>query len=308
MSFPAAAVTAGAEPGGEEEPPPADTAADTAAWRAATDRLREVIKWVAVSFGALGALLIGTAPLSSVAQAKFGLEWGIAIVSGVAALLAVGLIFWQAITLLSPNPLVLSQLVTPDVTGGASGWRERLKREALVVGRAMTPDQRQRLSEAVTHDHADLLGSYGQDLVGFIQARDASRKSLAVFDEQWQREYGNLTEPQRENLIATRTKMQTSLVYSGQVRARVLAWAENWVLRDNFDQARTRMFLAAVVAALGITAFHIGARAAVPIQETCTSTTTETTTTATTETTVTESMSAKCFVPSTQDDSGNSEN
>jgi hypothetical protein len=291
-------------PAAEEETPLADTTADTAVWTAASERLREVIKWVAVSFGAVGALLIGTAPLSSISQAEFGGPLVVAVLAGVAALSAVGLIFWQAISLLAPNPLTLSQFAPlaprPNVgeqasSGGRAGHDGRWR----WVVQGMTSEQRGRLTAAAAQDNVDLLGSYGKTLPDFVAAHRRAREQLAVFDEQWRRGSGTLSDDARALVLDARSKLVLTLRYSAQVRTRVLAWADYWVLADNFRMARPRMFAAALVAAVGITSFHIAAKAAAPSAPgSCTSSTTETRTgpggRQSTETTKTEVKTGSC--------------
>lgn len=207
---------------------------EVSTWTGATDKLREVVKWVAAAFGTLGALLIGTTPLSDISKAELGGEFVVAVIAGLGALACVGWVFWMSTSLLVPTPLELVELRADRY----AGLRHRVQQE---------PE--------------DYLGSYGRSFEEFVAIRARDRQLVAHLDAK----YAVEADPtKRENLLKGRVQLLASVASGGLVRSRLLAWAEFQRLREDFEKARVKMFVAAVGAAIGITVFHVAASAAVP--------------------------------------------
>lgn len=201
---------------------------EVAVWASSSDKLRDVVKWIAASFGALGALLIGTAPLGGLKSVE-SQNIAIPVISGVLALGSVGYIVWQATSLLTPDPLELSDLVDARFTS-----------------------LRQRVD---THPE-DYLGSTGTTFDNFMQNRQRQRQEIAALDALMAVEADS---GKRQNQRSARDQLLARLQSYNLVTRRLVAWAGFQDLHASFHSARWRMFLAAVVAALGITGFHFAA-------------------------------------------------
>ena len=200
---------------------------EVAAWSGATDKIREVVKWIATSFGALGALLIGTAPLSGLGKLDL-VSWRFALVAifGIMALGGVAYIVWKATSLLTPSTVTMV-----DVEGEA-GF------SALRVEIAAEP--------------AAYLGTWGTDIPTFVSNRDREFALFAAVDHQIAQS------PDSAALTALREARRGLLARiesMGRISARVLAVAGFHDLATKFAAARRKMFWAAAVTVVGITGF-----------------------------------------------------
>lgn len=202
---------------------------DTAPWTAASESLRSVVKWIAASFGALGALLIGTAPLSGLSNfaASEWQQWLPSIAFGAIALTAVAYIVWQATTLLTPSTITLPEVRTDK------GFHT--------------------LRDIVAADPTAYLGLWGADIDTFMTNRQTEFRALSKIDE----EIASL--PDGDNrlqaLQSARPLLLRRVAACGVVSARLLAIAAFHDLAQRFSRAKRRIFAAAAVVVVGVAGF-----------------------------------------------------
>jgi len=200
---------------------------EVAAWGGATDKIREVVKWIATSFGALGALLIGTAPLSGLSKLDV-VSWRFAWVAvfGLLALGGVAYVVWRATSLLTPSTVTMV-----DVESGA---------------------EFSALRAAIAAEPAAYLGTWGTDVTTFVTNRDKEYTLFAAVD------HAIAQSPDSAELTALREARKgliARIESMGRISARVLAAAGFHDLATRFAAARRWMFLAAAVTVVGITGF-----------------------------------------------------
>jgi hypothetical protein len=201
---------------------------DTASWAAASESLRSVVKWVAASFGALGALLIGTAPLASLRRLHSDWhDWLVPIGFGAAALVGVGLIVWLATSLLTPSTITLPEVQTNQ------GF-EALRR-------------------MVAADPTAYLGLWGTDIDSFMENRNTEFTALANVDKQ----IASLADADArlQALGEARPLLLKSVDACGTVSARLLAIAGFHDLSRRFNIAKRKMFAAAVLIVVGVVGY-----------------------------------------------------
>jgi len=205
---------------------------ELAAWTGSTDKLRDVVKWIAGSFGALGAVLIGTAPLSGLSKLEFG--WGLILpfVFGAGALVAVGYVVWRSTSLLAPVGVTLSDV-------------------------AVSPPF-ESLRELVAREPASFVGTWGRDVPSFVVNRETEYLALSALDAQ----VNQGTLPNTAKVKAAREKLVRRIGSLGEVSARVLAAAGFYDLSRRFADAKRALFIAAGAVVVGIVGFIISVGAA----------------------------------------------
>ena len=86
---------------------PDDASADL--WRSATTQVRDTIKYVVAGFAAVGAIVVGTAPLAGIGTVS-GWWWAAAIAGGALAVGGVIFAVWQASDVLLPGVATLDDV------------------------------------------------------------------------------------------------------------------------------------------------------------------------------------------------------
>ncbi len=200
---------------------------ELAAWSGATASLRDVVKWVAASFGALGALLIGTAPLSGVGDLTLG--WSILgpLVFGTLALLAVGWVVWYTTSLLTPNTVSLSDIARHE---DYADFRTQVAVEPLAY-----------------------LGTLGEDVATFFVNRDTENRALAELDAK----LASGALPNTPKVEASRAKLVARVNALGKVSTRLLASAGFYQLSRRFTAVKPMLFGAAGLVVVGIVGFLV---------------------------------------------------
>lgn len=202
---------------------------EVAAWDSAGEKLREVTKWIAAAFGALGALLIGTAPLSGLGRMEFlSLPFVLAAAAGVLALGSVAYIVWTATAFLAP-----STVTSEDVKHHAD--LEALRKQ-------------------VEADATSYLGTWGPSVGHFFEALDAEYRLLAAAGE---KVVTTRDAAEKEQWRKAAKGLGARVEAMGKVSARLLAVARFHDLSKRFRTARTRMFRAAALTVLGISVFVV---------------------------------------------------
>lgn len=200
---------------------------EVAAWNTASDKIREVVKWIASAFGALGALLIGTAPLSGLSAVDVvSLPFLAATLFGLIALGSVAFIVWVATSLLAPSALTLNDLDNDDNFSA--------------------------LKTQIAAEPSSFLGSWGTDVATFVANRDREYALLAAVDAEIAQTSNSTVLPQ---LRTAHTQLVARIESMGRVSSRLLAAAGFHDLATRFASARPRMFRAAAFTVVGIVGF-----------------------------------------------------
>jgi nucleoid-associated protein YgaU len=198
-----------------------------ATWATATDKLRDVAKWVATSFGALGAVMIGTAPLASLAKLK--LAWTLLIPAGFGlfALGAIAFIVWQTTRLLTPSE------ATPKAIAKEprfASFRDKIAAEPYAY-----------------------LGTWAASVTGFVDRRDNEYRTLKDIDRKLV-EYDLPPEERKawEKASAQQSEMVSGL---GQVMSRLLTYASFVDTHNSYKRMQPRLLVAFAALILGIVGF-----------------------------------------------------
>jgi len=200
---------------------------EVAAWHSAADKIREVVKWVASAFGALGALLIGTAPLTGFGDVEvYSLRFIVAVLLGVLALGSVAYVVWTATSLLAPSAVTLV-----DVEQG---------------------EEFSALRTEIAAEPSSYLGTWGTDVSTFVDGRDDEYGLLAAVDTQIAQ---GLSATDLPKLREAHKQLVARIEAMGRVSARLLAAAGFHHLANRFADAKPRMFQAAALAVVGIAGF-----------------------------------------------------
>lgn len=212
------------------------------AWGAATTQLRDVVKWIAAAFSGLGALLIGTAPLSGLGDVDpTPSKLAAPILFGLLALVAVTAIVWKATELLTPSRTTLHHVA------GAPEFSD--------------------LRAEVAADSLIYLGTWATDVPGFLDAQYFEHKILKeLLDRQAVEPAGE----RRTKLQEAIRKQEARVTSIGRYATRLLALAGFHHLSRRFNAAKPAMFAAAWTTVIGIAGFLLtvdgsdGAAAAAP--------------------------------------------
>jgi hypothetical protein len=202
---------------------------DVAPWTAASESLRSVVKWIAGSFGALGALLIGTAPLAGFHDSTFGVwtAWIGPIGFGALSLIGVVIVVWLATSLLTPSTVTLSAVQHENT---------------FHVLRAQ-----------VAADPTAYLGLWGTDIDSFMENRQTEFTALANVDSQITSLPSD--DPRIQGLTAARPLLLKGVEACGKVSARLLAVAAFHDLSQRFSKAKPKIFGAALLVVVGVIGF-----------------------------------------------------
>lgn len=200
---------------------------EVAAWAGASDKLRDVVKWTATSFGALGALLIGTAPLSGLAKVE-PTFWTFMLLALFAALAlgGVGFVIWKSTSLLAPSMVTLTDVRSDDRYAG--------------------------VRTLVASEPQAFLGTWGSDVESFLANRAQEYRLLAAVDQMIVREPN---QADVRSLRKLRDKLVARVESLGRVSQRLLAVAQFSELSTSFNEARPKLFGGAAAVIFGIAGY-----------------------------------------------------
>ncbi len=211
-----------------------------ATWDAATGQIRDVVKWIASAFAGLGALLIGTAPLSGLP--KIDVSAGSVLAVSGFAVLGLGstaFIVWRTTDLLTPTALTLAEVNTD---GRFQGLRTTIAAEPTAY-----------------------LGSWAASLGAFVEARDAAITDLTqiLTAESIERNDGKLA-----SLKEAETAAKDRIDSAGRVTQRLLAVARFTDVSKKFNDAKLSLFVAASLVVVGMVGFLVTIGVATPADPT----------------------------------------
>jgi hypothetical protein len=196
---------------------------EVAAWAGASDKLRDVVKWTATSFGALGALLVGTAPLSGVAKLQPTLQsYLLAAAFASLALAGVAYVIWKSTSLLAPSMVALTDVRSNSRYAG--------------------------VRTLVASEPEAFLGTWGRDVETFLDNRAQEYRLLAEVDKMIVRE---ANEADVRKLRELRAKLIARVESLGRVSQRLLAVAQFSELSTSFNDARPKLFGGAAAVIVG---------------------------------------------------------
>jgi hypothetical protein len=204
----------------------------------ANARLREVAKWFVTSAAALGALLVGTSPLTGLAALGWSGEIRAPLAWGAVALGALAVVIFTTSRVLAPSTVDFV-----DVIGGGGSFAAFRK--------------------AVDKDPYTYLGAGSSGVADFAARRAREFKVLrnidaALADPSTPDDQVTALEQERPTALANITR-------TGWIVERLRATAENRLLWQRFTLARVVAVIGAAVAAAGIVGFlvsvHSGASA-----------------------------------------------
>jgi hypothetical protein len=200
---------------------------EVGAWAGASDKLRDVVKWTATSFGALGALLIGTAPLSGLAKVE-PTFWTFLLLALFAALAlgGVGFVIWKSTSLLAPSMVTLTDVRSDDRYAG--------------------------VRTLVASEPQAFLGTWGSDVESFLANRAQEYRLLAAVDQMIVREPN---QADVRSLRKLRDKLVARVESLGRVSQRLLAVAQFSELSTSFNEARPKLFGGAAAVIFGIAGY-----------------------------------------------------
>lgn len=200
---------------------------EVAAWNSASDKVREVVKWIASAFGALGALLIGTAPLTGLGDVEvLSLKFVVAALFGVLAIGSVAYVVWKATSLLAPSAVTLSDVELDDEFSA--------------------------LRTQIAAEPSSYLGTWGTDVSTFVDNRDNEYALLSAVDTQIAQGPSASDLPK---LREAHKQLVVRIEAMGRVSARLLAAAGFHDLANRFASVRKAMFQAAALTVVGVVGF-----------------------------------------------------
>lgn len=201
-----------------KSPPEADGAAQ---WRSATTQVRDTIKYVVAGFAAVGAILVGTAPLTGIGTIS-GLWWIAALLGAIAAIGGVIVAVWKASDVLLPT------VATLDVVEKAAGGTELA-----------------RLRDNVLGGKEGLFRSWGGSVSAFRSQRDLEYSTLMSIDAY------SPPEDEKAELSETRTTVVARIEQLNRAAETALAGAQYAATRDCALDRRKWIALAATSVAVG---------------------------------------------------------
>lgn len=203
---------------------------DIAAWDAASSQLRETIKWLASALAALGALLVGTAPFTGLANLRWPLIVAAASIAA-GALAGVAHIINRLTDLLAPTPVTVRDLARDEEFAD--------------------------LRVAIQADPAGFLGSVGwskdgHDLDTFLSTR---QESLGAFQHLRNQARRHPTKEKREHAATALEDVRREVVTALAVTDRLLAAGRFHGLAHKFRERRAELWFMGSVVGVLIVAF-----------------------------------------------------
>jgi hypothetical protein len=209
---------------------PSSTADDASAelWRSATTQVRDTIKYVIAGFAAVGAIMVGTAPLAGLGKV-FGWWWWVAGIGGALAIAGVIVAVWRA------SDVLLPEVVTLDQVQAAEAGTELARFRDVVLG---GPE--------------GMLQHSGGDIPGFRQERAVSYTTLDNIDLKIPAD-----DAERQELTAARPVQVKNIEMLNSTAVTALAGAQYAATKDLARTARFWIGAAALAVAGGVGLFTV---------------------------------------------------
>ncbi len=207
--------------------PPSPDDASATLWRSATTQVRDTIKYIVAGFAAVGAIIVGTAPLAGLDTVSGG--WWVVVIAG--AVLAVGGIIgavWKASDVLFPGVATLDQ-----------------------VQSARAGTELARLRDEVLNGQEGLFRQWGGTVDAFRSKRDYEYETLTSLDE------SDLAQTNQAAYDAARSNVVARIEQANAAAAIALAGAQYAVTRDLAMDRRRWIAAAAAAVALGVGLFTV---------------------------------------------------
>jgi len=204
---------------------PADSLAGLPSPLEAVDDMRTTAKWIIGAAAAVGAVLLGGAPLAAVGKVHGAASTAMAFGGLILGLAGVGWAIWQTSDALIPPATTLAVLELPQLAG---------------------------LLAQISADPAAFYGPFGASVAELRSAcgrfeKAAARIAILLAQE---------TDPVRQRVLSR--GHADALANAAQARARLnwlLAFVHAWRVRDQLRRARIQAFAGAAVAAVGAVLF-----------------------------------------------------
>lgn len=188
----------------------------------AVPEIRSTIKWIAASAAAVGALLVGSAPLATLGRLHGIRQVSIAGVGLLLCLVAVGWIIWQTTEALTPPITTFSTLEDKSLTS---------------------------LRIIIAADPEAYFGPFGRTLEAFRTQGAFHRKTMRNIQAKVrsERDQSRLTiwKFAESDALATVELHRT-------LQTRLLELAHFWQVREKLRYARRQMFMAMILGAAGL--------------------------------------------------------
>jgi hypothetical protein len=215
--------------------PPADPLA------AATDRVRETVKWLITAFAAIGAVLVAGSQLSTLSRLNPS-DWRlwIAVLGLAIGLGGVGFAIWKAVDVITPQQITLGDLAWGQIAKGehSNDQIEDVRNREDLNEIAGFINGIPEIFEGLASDVVDLKTSY---------LRLLSERQTAV--------EASYAPPHGEESQAAAKIANARVVATGAVVRNVLAVA-NWEqVRTRFRRARAPIFVGGGLTAFGVFLF-----------------------------------------------------
>jgi hypothetical protein len=195
---------------------------DNSGFSGGAQQIRETVKWLIASFGAIGAALIAGSQLSGIGKLRAGdLRLWVSMGGIASGLSGVGIAIWAAIAVLTPEEVTLSDLAAC-----------RSHDLATAVDRQST------IFEGEAASVRELDARYRQALAERAVALKASVDAVA-----------SDTADARAHALDIETKHLSMIVQN------VLAVASWYQLKAEFQRARTRIFFGGATTAVSVAIF-----------------------------------------------------
>lgn len=209
----------------DTDPASAATTSGAQQWADAVDTYRDVAKWLIAAFGAIGAVVAGTAPLSGIGNASSS-RVGWLAAGGAAALIGVTIVLASTIAVLIPQAVYRHEL-----RARRRGWWRR-----TFVGLSRFEDLVATSPQDLIPPEFESLDKFS-DAITWLRTRyyDMARRSL--------------TEPTAATAAAS---MKASLIRYQQVMDDLLMVARFERARTRFNQAAIAVMTGGIVTALGL--------------------------------------------------------
>lgn len=210
------------------------TAADQSKpdFAASAATLRETVKWLAATFAALAAVVVGTGPISGLGAMPGGAARNWAVLFLVVGFVCICAALWITLRILRPETMYRSYLIDPETQGSVKGADER---------------ERLRLRKTVDAHAKDLLPHNYPTLDKLATALADVEKNLVNARE--------LKDTQaREQALAKGTSTRDKLLGSA---GRLLPLAIYLRLQQRLQRSLLPLFLLGILALLSLAAFGV---------------------------------------------------
>jgi hypothetical protein len=208
-----------------------DDSAPPDQWAAAVDRYRDVAKWLVGSFGATGAVIAGTAPLSALGGLRPH-RGGYVVAGGVTALAGVSFVLAATVAVLVPRAVFAHQLVAHK-----RSWQRR-----AFTALGSFEDLLARHPESLLPPGIATLGELGQATENLRQsALDLSARAASLAQG-----------PAREAAERAAKAMAGTLATHQRASRELLSLAGYQAARARFNQATAVVLAGGLLTAAGL--------------------------------------------------------